>query len=673
MKTPGRQKILWVLLIISLLFSLQGFVLRTSNEAADKAVITTADYREFRTIANQSNYDLDEVLDRLQASGVNHLTIKETTIRDLEGQGQIVVDYWGDYYAGLQTSSSALAQEIAQNLPVGNINPVNLVITPVDELTADFITANLSQRLNEEELVPIQVGGQTVLLLNLEFPQPVWVEGAIKKPDLRIGFDEGLMEELQARGFEIVLSPGNTTGSRTGYINDYNRIIKDFAIHYIIFDGMAVSGYPENIDLMQQVITGNDLILGIIETSHQLGYLDQVGIDELMLGSGYPINRVYSTRNDEYLKEVDERYYRWVRGVIDRSIRLLYLVPFQNEKVNYSENLEDTLATAARFHQTIAEKGYNIDQPLSKMSAAMPGKFDRLAVSISLLAGLLLYLGYIFNWRNKTWLLLAGLGLLACLGANVAVNADLAKIYALAAAILYPALSSLLMLYYWRDNQQRPIWQQIIVSLVILLGINAIGMYTIVTSLADIKYIMNVEYFRGVKVAFLVPLILFVVNYLAVFVGGSHLKKFLNDFLQSSPNYLILGLALIGLVGLYLYIARSGNTSGVSVSSLELRTREVLETIFIARPRFKEIIIGYPALFALVYLYHKYKREAVVFILGLGIVMGSISMVNSFSHVFTAVAISAQRTLAGLIVGIVIGLITLAVIRAGEILYQRWQ
>jgi hypothetical protein len=673
MKTSGKQKILWVVLIISLLFSMQGFILRTSNEAVDKAVITTADYREFRTIANQSNYDLDEILDRLQASGVNHLTIKETTIRDLEGQGQIVVDYWGNYYAGLQTNVPDLAQEIAQNLPVGNINPANLVIKPVDAPTAEFIISNLSQRLNEEELVHIQVGGQTVLLLNLEFPQPVWVEGAIKKPDLRIGFDEGLMEELRARGFEIVLSPGNTTGSRTEYINEYHEIIKDFAIHYIIFDGMEISGYPENIDLMQQVITGNDLILGIIETSHQLGYLDQVGIDELMLGSGYPINRVYSTRNDEYLKEVDERYYRWVRGVIDRSIRILYLVPFQNEKVNYSQNLEDTLDTAARFHQTIAEKGYNIDQPLNKMSAAMPGKFDRLAVSISLLAGLLLYLGYIFNWRNKTWFLLAGLGILTCLGVNVVIKADLAKIYALAAAILYPALSSLLMLYYWRDNQQRPIWQQIIVSLVILLGINAIGMYTIVTSLADIKYIMNVEYFRGVKVAFLVPLILFVVNYLAVFVGGSHLKKFLEDFLQSSPNYLILGLALIGLIGLYLYIARSGNTSGVSVSSLELRTREVLETIFIARPRFKEIIIGYPALFALIYLYHKYKKEAVVFILGLGIVMGSISMVNSFSHVFTAVVISAQRTVAGLIVGIIMGLITLAVIRAGEILYQRWQ
>lgn len=673
MKIPGRQKTLWILLIISLLFSMHGIITRMGNEKVNHAVITTADYREFRSIANQSNYDLDEVLVRLQESGVNHLTVKETTIRDLEGQGQITVDQWADYYADLQITDPSLAGEIARFLPTEEINPANLVITPVNNQVADFITDNLSKRLTKEELLDIKIGDQIVFLLNLEFPQPVWVEGAVKKPDLRIGFDRELLANLKARGFEIVLSPGNTTGSRTEYINEYHEIIKTFSINYIIFDGMEISGYPENIELMPPVIIDNDLTLGIIETSHQLGYLDQLGIDELMHNSGYPVNRVYSTRNDEYLKEVDERYYRWVRGVIDRSIRIVYLVPFQNEKINYSQNLEDTLETVARFHQTIEEKGYYIDQPLSKMSASQPDKFDRLAVSISLLFGLMLYLGYILRLRKEVWLILAGLGILACFGINIVINADLAKVYALAAAILYPSLSSLLALYYWRSNCQRPVWQQIAVSLVILLGVNAIGMYTIVTSLADIKYIMNVEYFRGVKVAFLVPLIMFVVNYLVVFVGKSNLKEFLEDFLQSSPNYLILGLALIGLVGLYLYIARSGNTSGVSVSSLELRTREVLETIFIARPRFKEIIIGYPALFALVYLYHKYKREGLVFILGLGVVMGSISMVNSFSHVFTAVVISTQRTAAGLIVGLVLGLITLAAIRAGEYLYQRWQ
>ena len=215
MKIPGRQKILWILLIISLLFSMHGIITRMGNEKINHAVITTADYREFRSIANQSNYDLDEVLVRLQESGVNHLTVKETTIRDLEGQGQITVDQWADYYADLQITDPSLAGEIARFLPTEEINPANLVITPVNNQVADFITDNLSKRLTKEELLDIKIGDQIIFLLNLEFPQPVWVEGAVKKPDLRIGFDRELLANLKARGFEIVLSPGNTTGSRT--------------------------------------------------------------------------------------------------------------------------------------------------------------------------------------------------------------------------------------------------------------------------------------------------------------------------------------------------------------------------------------------------------------------------------------------------------------------------
>jgi ABC-type nitrate/sulfonate/bicarbonate transport system permease component len=46
--------------------------------------------------------------------------------------------------------------------------------------------------------------------------------------------------------------------------------------------------------------------------------------------------------------------------------------------------------------------------------------------------------------------------------------------------------------------------------------------------------------------------------------------------------------------------------------------------------------------------------------------MGSISMVNSFSHVFTTVLVSANRTLAGLITGTVVGLIGLLIIWTGE-------
>ena len=123
---------------------------------------------------------------------------------------------------------------------------------------------------------------------------------------------------------------------------------------------------------------------------------------------------------------------------------------------------------------------------------------------------------------------------------------------------------------------------------------------------------------------------------------------------------------MVGALAFYYYLGRSGHTGDVQVSSLEIKLREVLESIFLARPRFKEIIIGYPALLAMVYLYHKYKNELILLLLGFGVVMGSISMVNSFCHVFTAITISASRTLAGLMTGVVLGLLGIIVVWIGE-------
>ncbi|NLB53334.1 MAG: hypothetical protein GX808_10450, partial [Syntrophomonadaceae bacterium] len=56
MKFNGKT-VLWLLLIISLLFSMNGIMLRMGNEKMNDSVITTADYREFQRTANGSNYD----------------------------------------------------------------------------------------------------------------------------------------------------------------------------------------------------------------------------------------------------------------------------------------------------------------------------------------------------------------------------------------------------------------------------------------------------------------------------------------------------------------------------------------------------------------------------------------------------------------------------------------
>ena len=629
------------------------------------------DYREFQKSADSSNQDLANVWQDLKKQGVTTVALAETTLRDLAYRGQVCISPFGEFAAFSRINSPEIWEKAQKAIGDSQVSPVNLVVASNNQECSTFLVERLGARFLPEEIIRFDADEKSYFIINAELTQLKKTKDAIKELDTRLGFDEKVLQELKSQGFDIVLRPGNTTGSNSNFLEEYERFVRDYDVNYLVFDGDEVTAYPDKLEFMKDLVDRQELIIGIIESSVQLKYLEQKGLDDLMEDTSYPINRVYSSSNDEFVDTVDERYYRWIRGVVDRGIRILYVVPFKDIKKSSSANLADTIETIGKFHNTIDTKGYAINHPLERLSSETPGQVHRLMVSLSLLLGGLLYLYYLFKPRRSILLILAAAGFLVCLGMNILLNMDLSKIYALAAAILYPSLSSLLLLIYLRNNQQQPFFPQIMASLAIILGVNALGMYTVVSSLADIRYIMNVDLFRGVKLAFLLPLMLFVLNYFAVFSGDTGIEKKLIKSLEMKPSYFVLLLFMIAAAGMYYYLGRSGHTGGVSVSSLELRLREMLEMLFLARPRFKEIIIGYPALFAMVYLYRKYKQEAIVFVLGLAVMMGSISMVNSFCHVFTAISISASRTLAGLLTGTVFGIMTVIGIVALEWIYGK--
>ena len=101
-------------------------------------------------------------------------------------------------------------------------------------------------------------------------------------------------------------------------------------------------------------------------------------------------------------------------------------------------------------------------------------------------------------------------------------------------------------------------------------------------------------------------------------VGWADFKAKATRFLLAHPNYLVLVLLMVGGAGGYYYLGRTGNAV-VAVSGLELRLREILESIFLARPRFKEFIIGYPALMVMVYWYRRYRLDLILLVLGFGL------------------------------------------------------
>jgi hypothetical protein len=645
----GKIKIiLWVCLILSLLLMYSGFALRFANEKNNNSVVTVADYKEFKMSADKGHMGMGGILRELKDGGVKTLGVKELTLEDLAYRGEIYVRSLGEFLSSLQQDYPGLRNKVEAYIGPENINPAGYLAGTRDETIASFLKERLGRRFDGSQFTTFDIEEQTYFYIKAE------IDDELK---LGLGFDMEEMKKIKQEGFDILLLPRNSPGSNSEYLGEYEEIIKDFGIKYIIFDGFTVTGFPDNLNSVKDIILENNIIFGIIEAATQIKYVEQEGIEELIAGSGYSINRAY-VAPESYLLRLDdeEMFFQWLRGVVDRNIRFIYVSPLKNIKSSYSENINSTIQAVKSFNSFIASKGYTLDRPIVKLSSRVPSSFFYLVVTLSLLFAGLLYLLYLPGVRlgTKSILVLTVLGAASGIVLNLVLKADIAKPLALCAAILYPSFSSLLILRYLKNGSGKKTAVQIVGLLGIMLGVNALGMYSIVSTLSHISYTMNVDMFRGVKVSFVIPLVLFAVNYIFCFVGYGRVREFIIKLFKLKVTYLAALIFLIGAVGLYLYIGRSGNL-GVSASSLELKVREIFEKLLGARPRFKEFLIGYPALFLLVYLYNKYKKEVIVFILGMGVAVGSISMINSFSHVFTAITVSAARTFNGLVIGIIAG------------------
>ena len=77
---------------------------------------------------------------------------------------------------------------------------------------------------------------------------------------LGLGFDTEEMQKIKQEGFDILLLPRNSPGQNSEYLGEYEKIIRDFGIKYIIFDGHTVAGFPDNLNSVKDIILENNII-----------------------------------------------------------------------------------------------------------------------------------------------------------------------------------------------------------------------------------------------------------------------------------------------------------------------------------------------------------------------------------------------------------------------------
>lgn len=178
-------------------------------------------------------------------------------------------------------------------------------------------------------------------------------------------------------------------------------------------------------------------------------------------------------------------------------------------------------------------------------------------------------------------------------------------------------------------------------------------------------YMSKADEYFGEKATLLAPLIIVGIAFAGkifphrVIVDGSaiarrqateRLNKFLDD--PFTVRYLMVGL-LVAVAG-FVWIARTGNDSGMDISPLELKMRAFMEQVFITRPRTKEVFVGNPALILAVFLGWK-RRWPLFLALTIAATVGQADLYNTMCHIHTPLFYSLLRSLHAVWLGIVIG------------------
>jgi hypothetical protein len=282
-----------------------------------------------------------------------------------------------------------------------------------------------------------------------------------------------------------------------------------------------------------------------------------------------------------------------------------------------------------------------------------------------------LLLGW-YGWYRPSYAIAAYVLTVLVYALGVATHHDLLarSILALAGALLFSAAAFTALAGAFYERPRARFGAQFVRSLVWTLvgtGVALLGALVVVGLMSSPLVMEEVERFRGVKAVLAAPPVIALLLYLFTDRFDSNVEDPKAALASPVRIYqLIVGIVVIAVGGLVLM--RSGNQSDIAPSQFELALRHHLTAVLSVRPRFKEFVLGFPLMMLLPALTVAHRR-AVGLLLALGIGVGIGDVIDTFSHLHTPVLISLLRVANGLVIGVVIGALAVAIYR---VLLQRF-
>jgi len=651
----------WLVLVIfvGLLAALVINVQRNTEERQNMTVDLAIDYEGLVELAEREGQPPAEVLRQAKEAGITSLAVYETTFKKLNANGKASATPGSAilerYQSGALTSPAW--RELVQQ---GKIVATEVYVTGHDAQTFREVKADLIRRLGADRVRPFVADGEEVLAVKANYE-------AFLKMNLGLPTDE--MKAVNAAGFYVIARPSNYLEVTDDDVQAVFQRLDGIRVSEIVFSGSEVLGAPKNLAPVVREFKARNITLGMIEDTTQLQFYKQAGLMELAKALDYRAARLYTIPKDEQVKlKLDAAVERWANTDEERNIRIDLLRIYEKPATNMTL-LETNMKYFAATRDLLQQKGFQFG-PAGTFAPFVPNRILRALIMAGVAAAAVLYLSLIWPGMKPKYqyVLLLVLAVTAMGPVLMGHGAKIRLAAALASANLFPALAVIWQLDRIRMIAVRPKWSvpRFIVTALLALfvagAVSYVGAAYVSGSLADVEYLLEVNIFRGIKLTFLLPILLVAVAFLQRFdvfdgkMDDAHgvleqLKQMMNLPVKVKTLLALFAVLVAGVI----FVARSGHTMGMPVSSLELRFRAFLEQAMYARPRSKELLIGHPAFMLAALAWYRKWPTMLLFALVMVATIGQGSMVETFAHMRTPVFMSFVRGIGGIVLGGLLG------------------
>ena len=603
-----KRKIFYVIFFsVVLACAVYALMPRLRLEKANNNVAILSDYREVATLAKNSGLTVDEALKILIDNGVTGLMVSELTGDNIDhGVGQ----------ADIKTIKDA------ERKTEGTIISI-LPESPYRDLLNKWLRIRFA--ISEDKTGPIML-----------FMPPNMLKNSGVIPDI-----DGL-ETAKKLGLKIFYrpapSPGHLSERASIMLEEVNKI---YNVNVFTPSGEYVSGYPD-VSKLADTAKKLNIPVAVVEFSRQ------VGEPQLNALSAPLLIPLHSVTNEEMTARKISRAAlrdRLIRAAVERSVRLLLLRTAPPNTSNFL--FKDFAEEVKLLGEGLKSYGFNLAWPEPVFASENPGKniFAAFALCSVFMFALVKYLMRMgMKTDKKIFIFFSVLTLILAL-----LTFKINFIARLVGAFTAPLIAVEASLTAMEENKNRKI---IPAFLFIIAGGLALASFFSVTA-----YMLRLNTFSGVKLTLIIPPVLVLLHDLKKRIH----PESLTEFLSRPPLWGEITLVGVLLAGIGLIIFRSDNVA--FIPGFEAKIRETLEKLLIARPRTKEVFIGYPSLILLNFLVAKKYFANYREIFRIGVALGFSSVINSFCHFHTPLYLILLREFNGLWTGLIAGLIVVAVVK----------